>query len=358
MKILHCISSLSGGGAERQLYYLSSGLAQKGNEIHIAYLTDGPNPPYYDIKEVTLHKITHKSNYDPMIILSLLRLINKVKPDIIHTWIIQMDILAGLLAKLFGIPWILREANSSVAAKHRGIKEQLRRISACFLNHAVANSKSGYNYWKKHSSNLNCSLIYNGLPEDVFYPIVGLPEKINSNRTLLFVGRLVPQKNIFLLLESFSRISKKHDVKLKIYGNGIQKKGILNFIKVHNLEDRVELFAHIEHEKLLSVMRESYLLINPSFYEGCPNVVMEAMASGCAVAVSSIDAHLDILCNNSAYFFNPYDVQSIENIISFALNEKFDVYEKVKIARDIAEMFKIKKMISLYSILYEKIISK
>ena len=113
MRILHLIPNLSGGGAERQLSYLAPELARMGHDVHIAYSLECIQKP--ELPGVVLHRLKAQSNYDPYLLWQLVRLIRRIKPDIIHTWILQMDILGGMAARLNGIPWIFREPSSAMA---------------------------------------------------------------------------------------------------------------------------------------------------------------------------------------------------------------------------------------------------
>jgi len=139
MRILHCISSLSGGGAERQLSYLAPELVSNGIETHIIYLSDGPTPPEFSGTGVIIHKINAYNNYDPRIIIGIIVCILEIKPQLIQTWIVQMDVVVGFIVRLINIPWIFREANSEEAAKYRGRKETLRRFVSHWATCIVAN---------------------------------------------------------------------------------------------------------------------------------------------------------------------------------------------------------------------------
>ena len=102
IRILHLIHSLSGGGAERQFSYLAPELARMGHNVHVAYSNEGPEKP--ELPGVVLHRLKSLSNYDPYLLWQLIRLIRHIKPDIIQTWIPQMDILGGIAENSAGHP--------------------------------------------------------------------------------------------------------------------------------------------------------------------------------------------------------------------------------------------------------------
>src|SRR5712692_2562881 len=98
MRILHCIPSMDGGGAQRQLAYLAAGLIQMGWEVHVALLSGGPNLDRLQASGAVIHKVSCTTNYDPGIPWQLRRLLHTIRPVLTQTWFRQMDILGGVLS--------------------------------------------------------------------------------------------------------------------------------------------------------------------------------------------------------------------------------------------------------------------
>src|SRR5437868_4101727 len=146
MKILHCIPTLGGGGAELQLLYLCEGLVSRGWEVHIAAAEGGQ---YFDRLRncgVTIHHLRKVGNYDPRILVQLIKIIHRVRPEIVQTWIRQMDVLGGLAALLAGIPFVLTERTS--AANYKGDwKDRIRLSIGSKAAAIVCNSEGGCSYW-------------------------------------------------------------------------------------------------------------------------------------------------------------------------------------------------------------------
>src|SRR6266496_1166035 len=111
MHILHVLPDLSRGGAERQFAYLISKQVDIGHKVDVAFLSEGPDAPRLD--GITTHKLFARSHYDPSLLWQLIRLTRELGPDIVHTWILIMDILGGSAARISGVPWILREPTSA-----------------------------------------------------------------------------------------------------------------------------------------------------------------------------------------------------------------------------------------------------
>src|SRR5262245_26828864 len=146
MKILHCIPTLEGGGGERQLAYLAAGLKQRAIEAHIAFTRRGPNFERLKASGATLHEIPLTHNHSPALLWSLWRLVRLLRPDLVQTWLTQMDIAGGMIAKLTGTPWILSERNSALSYP-ASLKNFCRSRIAAGADAIVANSKAGKDYW-------------------------------------------------------------------------------------------------------------------------------------------------------------------------------------------------------------------
>ena len=78
MKVLHCITSMTGGGAERQLAYLVRGLVSSGVETHVALTRRGENYERLAGSGATVHEISLSNIYSPALLVALHRLIRDI----------------------------------------------------------------------------------------------------------------------------------------------------------------------------------------------------------------------------------------------------------------------------------------
>src|SRR5205823_9544566 len=122
-------------------------LGALGCETHVAYLASGPNLARLESCNVSLHQLRAKNNHNPFILFELLRLIRKIKPDVVQTWVLQMDVLGGIAARLTRTPWIFREPTSET--HYTGTpKQQLRVLLASGSRAIISNSQGGDQYWR------------------------------------------------------------------------------------------------------------------------------------------------------------------------------------------------------------------
>ena len=137
-----------------------------------------------------------------------------------------------------------------------------------------------------------------------------LPQKY-----FLFVGNLKPHKNLQNILKSFDKlICQYEDVYLVIVG---QNKNLNHFFDISEvlknnkkLKDKIKLIDSASDQDLPILYQLSKALVFPSLYEGFGYPPLEAMASGTCSIVSD-RASLPEICENSAYYVKPLDIDSI-----------------------------------------------
>ncbi len=158
---------------------------------------------------------------------------------------------------------------------------------------AVANSK-GLAQLSYTADSIKTIVINNGVETEYFYPST---RKIsNEHVQFLFVGRLHPIKNIRLLLD-WAKVMCHSDEKfrLNIYGQGPEEDKINQYISENGLSGSIYLNAWLNKEELRQVYQQSDVFVNPSFNEGMPNTVMEAMACALSVIASDVAGNRDII---------------------------------------------------------------
>src|SRR5262249_24626335 len=148
MRILHCIPNMNGGGAERQLAYLAAGLGQMGWEVHVALLSGGPNLERLQASGAIIHQMSCTNNYDPSIIWQLRHILHTIRPVLMQTWLLPMDIFGGAIAWMSGVPWILSDQASELAYPYT-VKNRTRSLVARKASAIISNSACGRMYWQK-----------------------------------------------------------------------------------------------------------------------------------------------------------------------------------------------------------------
>jgi glycosyltransferase involved in cell wall biosynthesis len=363
MRILHLIPYLSGAGAERQLSYLSLSLAKKGHEIHIGYLYDGPQP--VAIESVTLHKLTVRGHYDPRIFTQILGLIRSIKPDIVQTWLLMMDVTGGMASKLANVPWVLREAacgfdGGQLSRNSEALKESIRVRVASTANGIIANSRGGLEYWNKFYNSGLKLVIQNGFPYDLIAsipegPINGVPVAVET-KIVLTGGRFDTQKRFFSCLADVIPLVLKTNLHFVVFGGGPTLPQVIQKVNALGLARYVTFLGHVPFELVIRWMRRSDLFCFMGEFEGFPNVLAEAVLCECPVVLSDIPVHRELLDDQSVFFANPRCPNEIAEGILRMLRSPDRAHEMARRASSRMKEFTISRMAGKYEDAYAKIL--
>jgi len=356
VRILNLISHLSKGGAERQFSYLAPELVRMGHKVDVAYLREGP--ARLELSGVTMHQLVAINNYDPYLLWQLVRLIRRIKPDIIHTWILQMDILGGIAARLSGTPWIFREPNSAMAYLPTW-KNRLRVWVGSGASGIVSNSSGGVEYWETQLPYSCRYVVSNGLPvHEIDRIVAALPPGLTKQEApiVLYVGRLIAHKNLKAFLESLSCVKQQQNVLGVLCGDGPQRAELEVLRHKLGLNADVHFTGHLPAASVWALMKKASVFVSLSAYEGCPNTVMEAMVCGCPLVISDIPAHREILDESCALFVDPSNIQQTADAILQILYNADASKGRALIAKQKTQEWSIAEMARNYERAYKELI--
>jgi glycosyltransferase involved in cell wall biosynthesis len=125
----------------------------------------------------------------------------------------------------------------------------------------------------------------------------------------LFLGKLMAMKGIFELLEAFATLCRdSRPVHLTLAGNG-QVQEARQWVKAHNLEARADVPGWVTGEEKTRLLRKSDVLVLPSYHEGLPVSIIEAMSYGLPVIVTRVGGIPEmVVANETGLLVEPRDV--------------------------------------------------
>jgi hypothetical protein len=95
MRILICIATMEGGGAERQVTYLARALVEAGEDVHVALIRGGVNLDRLTASGATVHFVgIYPRSF--RFVIPLMRLLRRLRPDIIYLWQRPFDVLGAI----------------------------------------------------------------------------------------------------------------------------------------------------------------------------------------------------------------------------------------------------------------------
>jgi glycosyltransferase involved in cell wall biosynthesis len=139
---------------------------------------------------------------------------------------------------------------------------------------------------------------------------------------LLFVGRLLTEKGIFELVDAFADVGREVESELVLVGGGPQERALRERIRARGLEDRVALRGHLTGPELAEEYRAATAFVLPSWSEGFPTVLAEAMDAGLPIVTTRIRGAADHLVDGEhALFVEPRDVAGLTQALVTVLRD-------------------------------------
>jgi len=181
---------------------------------------------------------------------------------------------------------------------------------------------------------------------EVFKPI-----NLSKEYDLIFVGRLAPNKGIDLFLETV----RKMDVDGVIVGEGPLKEKIKLKIKKCKLKIRMHGWAK-DQKEVAELINRSKILVMPSYNEGGPRVVLEAMACGLPVLATRVGIASEIIGEKGAGVLIDWNAEDIARKASRILNDEAEYSKLSKSAIEAVKPYEKKNAIKNYARSLQKLI--
>jgi glycosyltransferase involved in cell wall biosynthesis len=145
-----------------------------------------------------------------------------------------------------------------------------------------------------------------------------------ASLTLLFLGWVDREKGVFELLECLRVLAARPGLprlRLLMAGDGSAIQAVRRFIRDHALESSVELPGWIDGPQKIAALRDADIFVLPSYMEGMPNALIEAMAAGLPVVATAVGAVADMIEEGSnGLVIEPRDpdalIRAVETLIS------------------------------------------
>ncbi|MDR1698117.1 MAG: glycosyltransferase [Erysipelotrichaceae bacterium] len=284
-KILVVVPSLSRGGAERQAALMATMLHDSG--YHVVILTLYNDEIKYDFRATkVVDLLSSYEGYKKTRKLAFIKMIRQVllkeKPDLICSFLTFITYLTSRANARLHIPQVDMVRNSY---RHLSfLKKLMFHLYKNRITGLILQNKEQEAYYSRKLINKSF-ILYNSLDPD----FVNVPFQTRATiRNFVALGRLMPQKDYGLMIMAFKEalISNSH-LKLSIYGQGPLKTKLETLIKDQQLTAAITIHSHVSNVKEVLLRHDAFLMT--SVYEGFPNAMMEAMATGLPVIATPFE---------------------------------------------------------------------
>ena len=242
--------------------------------------------------------------------------------DLIHAhYAIPQGVVGALLKKIRKKPLILTVHGSDLMVLG---KNPLMRLILKWVISSADHILAVSSFLKNELHELGAdearvSVVHNGVDKK--------QAPSGSEKRIIFIGSLVWQKGVDILLEAYSSINElKEDVELLIVGDGPEKRKLIELSKKLELND-VEFKGYVED--LSPLFTKNSVLVLPSRAEGFGIVILEAMAMGVPVIASRVGGIPEIIVNEeNGLLFEPESVKNLRDYI-IKMFEESDLRKKL-----------------------------
>jgi glycosyltransferase involved in cell wall biosynthesis len=329
MKVIHIINNLATGGVDGspvqleqvKLLFLTASLNVGGTERVIARLCNTLDSRKYNMSVVSLRQgsgslvellpasirvvnLGASSRIDVQAVSKLVRLLQTEQVDIIYTFLFHAGLLGRIVGRLVHVPIILC-SERNVISRDRSLRKLALRWTWRLADHFICPSEAVRDYLHRDcgADRGRISIIYNGVDLDEF-PYVERHWDNLHDPVVGCVANLEPKKGYDDWLEAADIMSRSLPrVRFKIIGDGIERDRLQALVRSKALSDRVELLGY--RTDVAVQLARMHIYVQSSLYEGMPNAVIEAMATGLPVVATSVGGTPELVIDGVTGFLAP-----------------------------------------------------
>ena len=261
-----------------------------------------------------------------------------------------IDVLPVLTAKLLGKKTVKVATGSSSKVAERGnrklfgmskiiiphILKIIEKINSGLLDRIIIYSENIIKEYDLERYKNKISIAYEHF---VDFNEFKIKKQLDERDNLVgYIGRLSEEKGVLNFVKAIPEIMKKRgDLEFLVGGDGRLRDEIERYLDEKDLNDKVKFTGWIPHDELSEYLNELKLVVLPSYTEGLPNIMLEAMACGTPVLATPVGAILDVIKDGeTGFILENNSPECIAKNIIRVLNYQ-NLEEIVKNARKVIE---------------------
>ncbi|MFP5210240.1 MAG: glycosyltransferase [Acidobacteriota bacterium] len=262
----------------------------------------------------------------------LLPQIRRFAPDLIFSYVLYPDAYAALkIAKKLSVPVIAMGVGSDVhniadrfSAMHtRSVLREadfVVAISEDLRKRAVA---MGASPEKTRTLISGCDLsVFHVSDRREAREMLHIESDIEA---VVYIGRIDTKKGLRELVEASASLHpERPDLHVYMVGDGPDRQVLENAIQSRSAADYIHLVRGCSFDEVARWMSAANVITLPSYMEGCPNVVLEALACGRPVVATNVGGIPEIVNEQCGCLVSPRDSESLAHGLEFALDKDWD----------------------------------
>lgn len=345
---------LKAGGTERQAAYIVNYLQRNGHNVDTISVE---NLDFFEqYFQTPVHYLNSRNSIPFLLsnILSVTSLIKKKNTDVLISRAWSTNLLCSLVSLFTGVPNVLFLSASLDMSDHNFIKKIIYRFVLRKADHIIsvsdATKRNCIKWFGVEEKRI--SVIHNGVDVKNIQKLskekLELPNQTlnETDKKLVFVGRLINRKGLDLLLKAIKHLDKDYSFKLIVVGGGSLVNHYKQMCKDFNIESNVLFLG--EKKNPFPYLKLGDIFILPSRSEGFPNVLLEAMAMGkTVIAANCKNGPNEIIDNSNGTLVevnNPNEIA--DTIIHYFENQDLAKMHAYNAKKTVEHSFKLNSQLS------------
>lgn len=162
-------------------------------------------------------------------------------------------------------------------------------------------------------------LVYNGVDQNIFFPSGKKPEE----KYILYTGRISYGKGLLELIDCAKEVCEiRDDVSFVLAGDGPLLSNLKKKVTDLNLQNRIKFLGQVNRKKIVNLYQNATIFAFPSYYEGLPGSLLEAMACQLPIVATEVPGNIELIEHNkNGIFIPPKNASAISKAILDLLDD-------------------------------------
>ena len=367
IRVLIVTDEMEVGGTQRQIVHMVLGHDRSRFEPTVLYFR---NPSFFvdqlEQAGVPVLHVNKQTRIDPGFVLRLRQTVLAGDFDVMHCFALTGELWGAVVHALLPFkrrPVLLSSIRNTydwARPLHRSIKQWVMRRSWQVVANSEAGAQSAQRSMKLPPGIIR--VIYNGVtvPEAAPQAALAVRARLGFNAhtpLVLFVGRLVEQKDVATLIRAMGRLFRPQ-TQLAIAGDGPLRPTLENQVALLGLGEHVHFLG--QRDDTAALMAAADMVVLPSLVEGLSNVILEGMMIGRAVIASRTGGNVELVEHErTGLLFEVGDDAALASCIQHLIDNPEQRNKLGLAARDKAmQCFSMPAMVAAFATLYTEAVAK
>ncbi len=362
IRVCHILTDLAPAGTERSVYELARRLDRERFDVRVIALRGGAVAGWLAEAGVDVEVLGVRHKLDVLKFPRLVRMLQRKRPDVVHTHLFHADLVGRLAARLVGVGHLVHTVRA-VEQRWRPWQFAWARLMADACDRTVCISQAVRDHYQ-HQTKLpawRLCVIRNGVAADAWPRDPGVRLRMREQRAIdadevvgACVGRLHPDKGVDVLAEAMHQLGDKAPW-LLLAGDGPMRHEVRDFVRRHT---RAEWLGHVDD--VHAILSTVNFLVVPSRTEGFGMATAEAMAAGLPVVASRAGGLAELVVDGeTGLLVEPENPAALAEAMARLAGDS-SLRDRLGQAgqRRIAEQFGIDATVQAHETLYAEVVNR